>query len=108
MSTEMTLVHHLQAISQGVEAIMSDYTEDSVLFTPNGPLRGLDAVRDFFDSFIRNSPAGLLEALRVERQDIDGEVAYIIWKAEPYIKMATDTFVIRNGKIKAQTFAMLS
>lgn len=108
MNTQTTLAHHLQALSQGVEAIMGDYTEDSVVFTQNGSFRGLAAVRGFFDGYLKNAPAGLLEAFTMERQDIDGEVAYIVWKAEPYIKLATDTFVIRNGKIIAQTFVVLS
>ena len=108
MLTEATLTHHLQAFGEGVGAILSDYTEDSVLFTPNGPVRGLEGLRTFFDGFIRNSPPELLDAMRLIRQDVDGEVAYIIWKAEPYITMATDTFVIRNGKIMVQTFAALS
>lgn len=105
MSTEATLAHHLQSISEGVEAIMSDYTEQSILFTPGGPLRGLQAIRSFFENFLNSSPPELLEAITLVRQDIDGEIAYIIWKAEPYIAYATDTFVIRNGKILTQTFA---
>jgi hypothetical protein len=30
-----------------------------------------------------------------------------VWKADPFIPLATDTFVIRDGKIVAQTFAAL-
>ena len=108
MLTEATLKHHLQAFSEALDAILSDYTDDSVLFTPDGPVRGLDGLRAFFGGFLRNSPPELLDAMRLIRQDVDGEVAYIIWKAEPYITMATDTFVIRNGKIMVQTFAALA
>ena len=107
MSTEAVLAHHLQAFSEGVDAVLSDYTEESVLFTPNGAVRGIDELRTFFGAFIDNSPPELFEAFTILRQDIEGEVAYIIWKAEPYIKMATDTFVIRDDKILAQTFASL-
>ncbi len=105
MSTEATLTHHLHAIYEGVDAVLSDYTEESVLFTPNGPIRGLDGIRAFYDNFINNSPQDLLAAITLVRQDIDGEIAYIIWKADPYIPFATDTFVIRNGKIATQTTA---
>jgi ketosteroid isomerase-like protein len=109
MLTEATLKHHLQAFREGVDAILSDYTEDSVLFTPDGPVRGLDGLRTFFDGFIRDWPPELfVDALRLIRQDVDGEVAYLVWKAEPYITMGTDTFVVRNGKIMVQTFAALS
>jgi len=108
MSTEATLAHHLQAFAEGIEAILSDYTEESILFTPNGVIRGLDELRTFFEGFIKNSPPELFEALKFLRQDIEGEVAYTIWKAEPYIKMATDTFVVREGKILVHTVATLS
>ena len=108
MSTEATLMHHLNAFGEGVDAIMDDFTEQSVLFTPDGPLRGLAPIRGFFDGFLTNSPPELLQAMTLVRQDIDGEVAYIMWKAEPFIPLATDTFVIRDGKILAQSFAVLA
>ena len=51
-------------------------------------VRGINELRTFFDGFIKNSPPELFEALKFLRQDIEGEAAYIVWKAEPYIKMA--------------------
>jgi hypothetical protein len=41
------------------------------------------------------------------RQEIVGEVAYILWERKPQISRATDTFVVRNGKILVQTFAVM-
>ena len=108
MSTESTLSHHLQAFGEGIDAIMLDYTPESVLFTPDGPLRGLESIRSFFEAFLRSSPPELIQALTLIRQDIQGELAYIMWKAEPYIPLATDTFVVRNGRIIAQSFALLT
>lgn len=108
MSTEVTLNHHLNAFGEGIDSIMSDYTESSVLFTPDGPISGMDAIREFFDGFLRNSPQELLRAMTLVRQDIRGDVAYIMWKAEPFIPLATDTFLIRDGKIAVQTFAILA
>jgi hypothetical protein len=45
--------------------------------------------------------------MKLVRHDVRGDVAYIIWKAEPYIPLATDTF-IRDGQIVAQSFAVLA
>jgi hypothetical protein len=42
----------------------------------------------------------------MNRQEIIGEVAYILWERQPQISRATDTFVVRNGKILAQTFTV--
>jgi hypothetical protein len=38
------------------------------------------------------------------RQDVDGEVAYLVWSAPPLADLTTDTFVVRDGKIVIQTF----
>ncbi len=104
--TEATLAHHLQAIGKGdIDAILSDYTEDSILFTPDGPVRGLDELRKFFEAFISNMPPGMMGAFKMVRQDIEGEIAYIVWTAEPFVALGTDTFVVRDGKIIVQTFA---
>ncbi len=103
--TQATLAHHLQALGQGTDAILSDYTENSILFTPNGPVRGLGELRTFFETFISNLPPGMMEAFEMVRQDVDGEIAYVLWKAEPFAPLGTDTFVVRNGKIMVQTFA---
>ena len=105
MSTQDTLTRHLHAFTQGVDAIMRDYTESSVVFTPQGPLTELGSIRAFFTGFLADSPPELLAAMTLVRQDVVGEIAYILWKAEPFIPLATDTFVIRDGKILVQTFA---
>lgn len=107
MSTQATLAHHLESFGEGIDAVMSDYSEESVLFTPDGPVRGLSGIRAFFDAFLTNSPPELLQAITLVRQDVDGEIAYILWKAEPFIPLAADTFVIRDGKILVQSFAAL-
>ena len=108
MSTEATFHRHIQAFSEGVDAIMADYTPESVFFTPDGPLRGLEPIRAFFHAFLTTSPPELLRAMSLVRLDVDGELAYVLWKAEPFIPLAADTFVVRDGKIVAQSFAMLA
>jgi ketosteroid isomerase-like protein len=109
MTTATTLTHHLEAILQtDVDAIMRDYTEASVLVTPQGQLVGLAAIRGFFSQFIASSPPELLAAITLTHQEVTGEIAYIIWKAEPFIAFASDTFLIRDDTIVVQTFAMAS
>lgn len=103
--TNATLARHLQAIGTGsVEAILADYTDDSVLFTPNGPVRGLDGLRAFFGGFLASLPPGAVESFRLQRQDVEGECAYIVWSAS-FAPLGTDTFLVRDGKIAVQTFA---
>ncbi len=46
-----------------------------------------------------------MEAFTMVRQDVEGDVAYIVWAAGDFAPLGTDTFVIRGGKIVLQTFA---
>ena len=47
-------------------------------------------------------------SFEMSRQDIDGDTAYIVWKAETAdnrYEFGTDTFLVKDGKIVTQTFA---
>ena len=100
---EQTVARHLQALTQSIDAVLSNYTEASVLFTPNGPVRGLGELKNFYETVLASMP-GLIEAVQIQRQDVNGDTAYVVWTAEPYFSLASDTFVIRDGKIMTQTF----
>ena len=109
MTPESILAHHLEALGQGdIDAILTDYAEDAIIFAPHGIIRGLNAIRAVFTNFVKNSPPELLPAFKIVRQEIVDEVAYIIWEAKPFIAMATDTFIFRDGKISVQTYAIFS
>jgi hypothetical protein len=107
LSTEAVLQNHLRAAKLGVDAIMQDYTERSVLITHDSTYRGLTEIRRFFTTLFDGLPAGFFDELSMLRQEIVGEVAYILWERKPQISRATDTFVVRNGKILVQTFAVM-
>ena len=103
-STEAVLRNHLHAATLGVDAVMQDYTEDSVLITHDATYRGFAEIRRFFTALFGELPAGFFDAVQMNRTEIIGEVAYILWERRPIISQATDTFVVRNGKILFQTF----
>ena len=103
--TEEVLNHHLSSFSVGVDEIMKDYTEASVLIAPEGTYSGLTQIRAFFQGFVDNFPAEAWESFQVLRTEFSGEVAYLLWDARPFVMMGTDTFVIRDGKILSQTYA---
>ena len=107
-STQDVLEHHLRCFDEGnLTGILSDYAPEAVLFTPDGPLRGADAMRPLFQAMIAEfgKPGATFS---MKQQSIEGEYAYILWTAETadnVYEMATDTFVVRDGKIVAQSFA---
>jgi len=104
--TNAVLDNHLAAAQRGdLEAVLNDFSEDSVLFLPQGPVRGIAELRDFYKAFLTKPPSGFPKAFELLRRDVDGEVAYIVWKAEPGVLLATDTFLVRDRKIVVQTFA---
>jgi|SRR5688572_4235867 hypothetical protein len=107
VSTAAVLQNHLRAAKMGVDAVMQDYTERSVLITHDATYRGLAEIKGFFAALFGALPAGFFDALKMNRQEIVGEVAYILWERQPQIARATDTFVVRNGKILVQTFAVM-
>ena len=107
-TTQDVLAHHLDCFGKGdLAGIMADYAAESRFFTPDGVLHGSEAIRKFFvklfEDFAR--PGMSFEMLR---QEIQGDTAYIVWKAETAdnrFELGTDTFIVHNGKIVTQTFA---
>ncbi|MDH3328626.1 MAG: nuclear transport factor 2 family protein [Desulfobulbaceae bacterium] len=103
-STEIVLQSYFQAARDGVDAVMQDFTDDSVLITHVATCRGLTEIRQFFTTLLDGLPEGFFDAFKMNRQDVVGELAYTLWEAKPWLPLATDTFVVRNGKILFQTF----
>jgi ketosteroid isomerase-like protein len=106
--TEAALSRHLDAIKAGdADAVMRNFADDAVVYTPDGPLRGQDAIRADIESFIINAPKGMMDAFEIVRQDIEGDIAYIIWRAEPFVTLATETFVVIDDRIRVQTYLIV-
>ena len=103
-STQDVLAHHLQAFAQGIDALVSDYAEGSSIVLQNATISGLVGIRKFFDDFLKQIKPGFWEAFRIQRQEVCGDVAYLVWEAKPFIAMAADTLLVRDGKIQVQTF----
>src|SRR6266851_998591 len=76
-TTQDVLTHHPDNIGD-IAATMADYTAESRFFTPDGLLRGSEAIRSFF----------------VRRAET----------ADNSFELGSDTFIVRNGKIVTQTF----
>jgi len=107
-TTQDVLTHHLNCFGKGdLAGTMADYTAESRFFTPDGLLHGSEAIRRFFVRLFEEfaKPGMSFEMLK---QEVDGDTAYIAWKAETAdnrFELGSDTFIVRNGKIVTQTFA---
>jgi ketosteroid isomerase-like protein len=109
MATANDVVNqHMKSFAErNLDGVLADYAPNAVLFTPGGPLRGTTAIKPFFQDLVAEfSKPGATFSMR--QQHADGDYAYILWSAETAdntYEAATDTFVVRNGKIVAQSFA---
>ncbi len=96
--------HHATALMAGdVEELVADYTDDAVLITPAGVVRGKDGVREAFAGMLRD----LAEATwDVPTQVYEGDVLFIEWSAVAKGARVTDgvdTFVFAGDSIRLQT-----
>lgn len=104
-TTEAVLQHHVQAlVSRNLDAIMEDYARDSVLFSPSGAAKGLESLRAAFTGVLGMLTPEALANMKVIKQDISGEYAYVLWSALPAVPFGGDTFYVHNGKIMMQSF----
>ena len=107
-STKDVVSHHLKAFNErDLKGVLSDYARASFFFTQNGPLKGVDAIRPLFQALITEF-AKPGSKFNMKQQSVEGNHAYIFWTAETadnVYEVGTDTFVVRDGKIVAQSFA---
>jgi hypothetical protein len=107
-TTKQVLEHHWNAFkANDLEATMADYTEASVLITPDKTYKGLAEIRENFVNAFAAFPKDST-TMKLQKSIVQQDVGYIIWDAvTPKFKLsyATDTFIIQNGKIVRQTYA---
>jgi ketosteroid isomerase-like protein len=107
-STQDVLNHHLGCFgASDLEGTLSDFTEQSVLMTPLGALRGLGEIRSFFETaYAEFGQPGTKFTLH--QMLVEGDCAFVAWDAETVAnkyEAASDTFLIRDGRIEVQTFS---
>ncbi|HEX2971558.1 MAG TPA: nuclear transport factor 2 family protein, partial [Tepidisphaeraceae bacterium] len=101
------LESHLQAFDSGnVDTVLADYAADAVLLMPEGTFRGHKQIRPVLQRLVDDVFSTCFDFTTI-RQVVEGDVAYIVWSAESQkfsVPLATDTYLVRSGKIVAQTF----
>jgi ketosteroid isomerase-like protein len=107
-STKEVVNHHLKSFGErDLKGILSDYAPGAILFTPEGPLKDPDAIGSLFQAMLAEfgKPGA---AFSLKQMFVEDDYAYILWTAETadnVYELATDTFVVREGKIVVQSFA---
>lgn len=110
MDTQAVLDHHLAAFGAGdADEIAKDYTEESVLITPDGVVTGRDAIHAAFQEIFAGLFAPGTYEFSMDTMHVAGMSAYIVWRARCAtvdIVFGTDTLVVQDGKIVVQTYAL--
>lgn len=105
--TKKVLDHHWETfVNNDLEGVMEDYTEESVLITPDATYRGLNAIRENFVNAFEAFPSER-STLKLNKSVVEKDVGYILWQASTEnfeLRFATDTFIIRDGRIIRQTY----
>ena len=109
VNTETVVRRHLQAFidQEGVDAILRDYADDACFLSEGRSYCGKAAIREFFEAFIAGLPPSAIDEFILRSLRVQDDVAYITWSAGPDLPLGTDTFVVRDGRIAAQTFTMV-
>ena len=107
-TTQNILDQHLKCFGENdLKGVLADYSSDAVFFIPGKLLKGQDDLKPFFETLLSEfaKPGA---SFSMQHQCVEGEYAYILWSAETAdnsYEAATDTFVVRDGKIVPQSFA---
>jgi ketosteroid isomerase-like protein len=86
MSTKDVFDHHVKCFGEGdLRGILADYSPGAIMFTPDGPLNGIDTIRRFFQALLAEfgKPG---TAFSMKLVSIAGDFAYCIWTAGPGTK----------------------
>lgn len=107
-ATEAVVRSHLDAFlgQEGVDSIVKDYDDRAQFFTESKIYDGKQEIRGFFTDFIAGLPDGGVGRFALRSMQVEGSVAYITWSVGSDIPLGTDTFVVDDRRIVAQTFAM--
>jgi ketosteroid isomerase-like protein len=96
--------HHVEALGAGdLDGIVYDYTDDAVLITPAGTVRGKDGIRAAFVGLLADIPDA---AWTLKTQIFEGDVLFLEWAAvaaATKVDDGIDTFVFADGMITTQT-----
>jgi hypothetical protein len=102
------IIHHLQSFQDNdLDALMSDYTNESVLITENATYTGPEEIRAFFVDLMRHFPP-LQSSFKLDKIAVNYGLVFIVWHAitpSLEVPLGTDTFILKSGKIVQQTFA---
>ena len=106
--SESIIRRHLRSFQDNdLDILLCDYTNESVLVTQEATYVGVDNIKSFFIELVRNFPKGK-SRFELDKFEVNDDLVFIVWHGKTpnlEVSFGTDTFVIKEGKIRQQTFA---
>ena len=107
-STADVLKAHMDAFGAGnLDAMLGGYSDDAVMFTPQGIVKGKEALRPVFTALFAEWGKPTTK-FTLKQNLVSGDYAYIYWDAETddnVYEGGMDAFVVRNGKKVSHFFS---
>jgi hypothetical protein len=108
---EMFRRHVAAFYSGNLEAVIDDFTEQSIVITPEGVFEGLDRIRGLYRALL--AEFGVIDrgdspGLTVDTRHVRHDTLFIAWHAvskNHLYPFGTDTFVCHDGKVVRQTIS---
>lgn len=107
-SQEVFKSHMLAVDTLNPSIVADDYTDDAIFITPEKTYKGKKSIFNFYKEFLPNFEGFQFKTIK---QETNNNVVYFVWNGKNKhidIQLATDTYIIENGKIKQHTFAAIN
>jgi len=106
-NSKKILMNHLGSfLKNDLEAVVSDYTNESVFITQDATYTGPREIKLFFANLLEHFPKDKFD-FHLDKLVVVDTMAFIVWHATTptvEVPLGTDTFIIKDGKIIQQTF----
>ena len=96
--------HHAEALgAENIDGVVADYSDDAFFMTPAGVLRGKAGIRRAFTELLSDIPQA---SWNLKTELYENDILLLEWtvdSAKTKIEDGLDTFVFKDGFIRAQT-----
>lgn len=107
--TQDVFERHMRAVDTlNASNVAEDYSDDALFSTPEKTYRGKSEILEFYTGFLPNFEGFQFHTVK---QETNGKVVYFVWNGKNKhidVQLATDTYIIENGKIQQHTFAVVN
>lgn len=109
--TKKIIEHHFSAFKENdLESILSDYSEQSIIFTPDSAYKGLKKIQSFFSQAFCSFPKDQTTII-IDKFITNGNLGYVVWHGETpkfIVSFSTATYIINKGKIIRHTIGRVT